>query len=300
MQPEIRALAAPLIRKALDAAPDLTNGILERNRELESAGYHAQVHVEPHTSLVFLLENGRRLTLRRNGSDYQINGRILTSSELNDRAEHLSPNALLRPVVQDCILPTVAYVGGPAELAYLAQSEVIYRQLLGRMPVPVHRAGFTLLDQRGAKLLQRYGLSLTDVLHPQAELRERIGRRLTPPGLASALEGARASVLDATEALQREMANFDPGLAAALEKSRRKIEYQISKMERKTSREMLQRDERAAHHAAYLHHLLFPEKHLQERLYSIIPFLAQHGLDLVARLYENVHLDCSDHQLLVV
>jgi uncharacterized protein YllA (UPF0747 family) len=114
------------------------------------------------------------------------------------------------------------------------------------------------------------------------------------------LEGARASVLDATEALQREMANFDPGLAAALEKSRRKIEYQISKMERKTSREMLQRDKRAAHHAAYLHHLLFPEKHLQERLYSIIPFLAQHGLDLVARLYENVHLDCSDHQLLVV
>lgn len=300
MRPEIRALAAPLIRKALEASPDLAHDLLERNRQLEANGYHAQVHVEPHTSLVFLLENGRRMTLRRNGSDYQINGRVLTESELRDRAEQLSPNALLRPVVQDSILPTVAYVGGPAELAYLAQSEVIYRRLLGRMPVPVHRAGFTLLDQRGAKLMQRYGLAITDVLHPEAELRERMGKRLVPPELAATLERTRAQMERALQGLQSEMGSFDAGLAAALEKSRRKIEYQVTKMERKTSREMLQRDDRATRHAAYLHHLLFPEKHLQERLYSIIPFLAQHGLDLVDRLYENVHLDCPDHQLLVV
>jgi bacillithiol biosynthesis cysteine-adding enzyme BshC len=300
MQAEVRTLAAPLIREALDAAPDLTNGILERNGALEEAGYHAQVHVEPHTSLVFLLENGRRLALRRNGSDYQINGRVLTTTALKGRAEHLSPNALLRPVVQDWILPTAAYVGGPAELAYLAQSEVIYRALLGRMPAPVHRAGFTLLDARGAKLMRRYGLALTGVLHPEAELRERIGRKLIPPALAPALETARSQVLNATHTLQGEMARFDPGLAAALEKSRRKIEYQITKMERKISREMLARDARAGQHASYLHHLLFPEKHLQERLYSIIPFLARHGLDLTARLYENVHLDCADHQLLTL
>jgi uncharacterized protein YllA (UPF0747 family) len=118
--------------------------------------------------------------------------------------------------------------------------------------------------------------------------------------MAATLEQTQTQVQRSLQDLQSKMAGFDAGLAAALEKSRRKIEYQVTKMERKTSREMLQRDARAARHASYLHHLLFPEKHLQERLYSIIPFLAQHGLDLVDRLYENVHLDCPDHQLLVV
>jgi bacillithiol biosynthesis cysteine-adding enzyme BshC len=300
MRPEVRALAAPAIRKALEAAPDLTEALLQRNRELASAGYHAQVHVEPHTSLVFLLENGRRMALRRTEAVYQLNGRLVSTAELMDRAEHLSPNALLRPVVQDSILPTAAYVGGPAELAYLAQSEVIYSSVLGHMPVPVHRAGFTLLDARGAKLMQRYGLSLTDVLHAEGELRERIGRRLVPPTLAHTLDRTRAAVADSLDALDRELAVFDPTLAASLAKSRGKIQYQISKMERKASREMLLHDARAAGHAAYLHRLLFPEKHLQERLYSIFPFLARHGLGLVHQLYENVHLDCPDHELLVV
>ena len=68
--------------------------------------------------------------------------------ELAAQPERLSPNALLRPVMQDYILPTVAYIGGPAELAYLAQSRVIYDELLGRMPVVLARSGFTLLDAR--------------------------------------------------------------------------------------------------------------------------------------------------------
>jgi bacillithiol biosynthesis cysteine-adding enzyme BshC len=300
MRAEIRALAAPLVRAAIQAAPELTRELLERNRELGQSGYHAQVHIEPHTSLVFLLESGRRLTLRRNGTDYLANGRVISQSELMDRAESLSPNALLRPVAQDYILPTVAYVGGPAELAYLAQSQVIYRQILSRMPVPVHRAGFTLLDARGAKLMGRYGLSLPDVLHAESDLRERIGARLTPPTLERALARAGESVSGALDGLNTELAAFDPTLAAALGTSRRKIEYQMLKMSRKISREMIERSERAAGHAAYLHNLLFPEKHLQERLYSIVPFIARHGLDLVNHVYENVHLDCPDHQLLAV
>src|ERR1022692_2978250 len=171
MSPAMRELAAPAIRSALAAAPDLTAAVLERNRALEAAGYHAQVHVEDQTSFVFLLENGRRYTLRRFGRDYLQNGRRFSTEELMDRAAQLSPNALLRPVVEDSMLPTVAYIGGPAELAYLAQSEVIYRAILGRMPVALHRAGFTLLDQRSRKLMTRYGLSLADCTHGEDAVR---------------------------------------------------------------------------------------------------------------------------------
>jgi len=256
--------------------------------------------VEEQTSFVFLLENGRRLPLRRHNGDYVSGSRRYSTAELMDRAEELSPNALLRPVIQDAILPTAAYVGGPAELAYLAQSQVIYRSILGRMPVAVSRAGFTLLDERGRRLMERYGLSLPDFFSGEEGARESIASRLVPPGLREALEQSRAAVRGQLEDLTGRLREFDPTLSKATAKSQRKMEYQLSRIERKVGRELLARDSRSAHDAAELSGLLYPGRHLQERFYSIIPFLAQHGLDLIDRLYENVRLDCPDHQLLVI
>lgn len=297
MAPAVRELAAPAIRSALELAPELTAGLLARNQALIAAGYHAQVHVEDTTSLVFLLEDGRRLALRRHDADYALNGRHFTTTELMDRASQLSPNALLRPVVQDSMLPTVAYVGGPAELAYLAQSEVIYRRVLGRMPVPFPRAGFTVLDQRSRKLMEKYGLCLPDFFHGEEPVRERVAMHLVPPAVALELAGTRGAVETALGRLHGELESFDVTLAAALERSRKKILYQLGKTERKIGREMLERDARAGQDASYLYGLIYPGRHLQERLYSILPFLARHGLDLAGQLYEAVRLDCPDHQL---
>jgi hypothetical protein len=76
--------------------------------------------------------------------------------------------------------------------------------------------------------------------------------------------------------------------------------YQLSKMEHKTAREVFKRNQRAGEEASYMSGLIFPEKHLQERLYSILPFVARHGLEFIDTLYEHVHLDCPDHKVLVV
>lgn len=300
MSPAMRELAAPAIRSALAAAPDLTAAVLERNRALEAAGYHAQVHVEDQTSLFFLLENGRRYTLRRYGRDYLQNGRRFSTEELMDRAAALSPNALLRPVVQDSMLPTLAYIGGPAELAYLAQSEVIYRAILGRMPAALHRAGFTLLDARSHKLMTRYGLTLPDCAHGDHAVRERIAARLIPPGLSGTLAQTKTAVEQAVDRLAGDLAGFDASLAAATDRSRRKMLYQISKLERKVGRETMARDARVARDAAYLSGLVYPHRHLQERLYSILPFLARHGTGLIDDLYAGLNLGCPDHQLAAV
>lgn len=300
MLPAFRELAAPALRSAVDAAPDITERVMERNRELAEAGYHAQVHVEKTTSFVFLLESGKRLALRRADRDYILNGRRFSAAELMDRAASLSPNALLRPVVQDSMFPTVAYVGGPAEMAYLAQSQAIYETILGRMPVPIPRSSFTLLDERSHKLLGRYGLGLGDFFHGQEVLHERIASRLVPPALKGKLDETASAVNTAVERLRSEISAFDPTLAGALDRSGRKIRYQLAKMERKVGREALQRDARAARDAASLYGLIYPERHLQERLYSILPFLAKHGLDLASRLYETVQLDCPDHRVVVL
>jgi bacillithiol synthase len=298
--PGIRGLMAPCLRAAVEAAPDLTAQLLERNQELSAAGYHAQVHVEPHTSLVFLLENGKRYALRRHDQEYILNGRRFTTKELMDRALSLSPNALLRPVVQDYLLPTAAYVGGPAEIAYLAQSEVIYRSLLKRMPAQVPRNGFTVLDERSHKLMSRYELTLNDFFHGEEALRQRISAKIVPSKLHATLGETGTMVDGAIERLRREIATFDPTLANALDRSGRKIRHQLGKIDRKVGREALRRDARASRDAASLYGLLYPERHLQERLYSILPFLAKHGLDLPTRLYESVNLECPDHRLVVV
>ena len=300
MLPAFRSLAAPALRAAVEKAPELTTALLARNQELQEAGYHTQVHVEPQTSLVFLLENGKRLALRRHDEEYILNGRRFTSAELMERAAELSPNALLRPVVQDSMFPTVAYIGGPAENAYLAQSETIYRAILGRMPVAVPRTGFTILDARAEKLMERFGLCLPDFFHGEDALRQKLAARLIPATLHTALQEAAGTVETAIHRLQSELSAFDPTLAQAVERSGRKIRYQFGKIERKAGAEAMRRDARAARDSAYLNNLIYPERHLQERLYSFLPFLAKHGPELIDRVYESIQLECVDHRLMVI
>jgi bacillithiol biosynthesis cysteine-adding enzyme BshC len=302
----IRRLAAPLLQETVKQDEGLHGKLIERGKELEGAGYHAQVHVEAKTSLVFLLDGERRATLRRQNGEYaskekSSGERKYSAAELIDRAEQLSPNALLRPVVQDYVLPTVAYVGGPAELAYMAQSQVLYRELLGRMPVMVSRGGFTLLDARTAKLMERYSLTVPAFFHGEDGVRDAIAQKLVPPELTQEFTKVRGTVTHSVERLHGDLMAFDATLAAAVNKSLAKISYQLSKIEHKTARETLKRNERASADASYMSGLIFPDKHLQERYYSILPFLARHGVgDLMDTLYEHLRLECPDHQVLVV
>ncbi len=198
------------------------------------------------------------------------------------------------------MLPTVAYVGGPAELAYLAQAQVLYDALLGRMPVAVHRQSATLLNARAAKLMERFGLALPDVFHGEEALAERIAQRLVPPALEAAIGRTKAKSEEALEDLAGALSGFDATLLEAFSKSRRKMAYQLSKIERKAAREALRRNGRVAQASAYLSSLIYPRKHLQERFYSILPFLARHGPGLIARLAGEINLDCPDHRVIVV
>jgi bacillithiol synthase len=291
LDPAIRAIARPFLADALAAAPELKARLLERGNELAAAGYHTQVLVEPKTSLFFLLENGERVPLRRKDAEF---------SSLSDRAAEISPNALLRPVMQDYLLPTAAFIGGPGELAYLAQSQVIYDRLLGRMPVVLARASFTLLETRTAKLLTRYRLALPETLVPEDALRERVAAALVPATIEDAFVDTAGELDRRLSRLNDELERFDPTLAAALSKSRAKIAYQLEKARRKTAREILRRDGRATSDAQYLSGLLFPHRHLQERFYSILPFLAQHGPGLMEQLLENITLACPDHRVLTL
>lgn len=294
LEPEIREISAPFLQSAVQHVPSLVTALRERNRELEAAGYHAQVHLEADSSLLFLI-NGKRSPVRWKDGVFASRERTYTPEELAAQGTALSPNALLRPVMQDYLLPTIAYVGGPAEIAYMAQAQVLYENLLGRMPVIVPRNSFTLLDTRASKVLQKYDLKITDLLDHQQLVKSRIAAKLVPPGLTDSFAQIRATVASSIEDLQATLGGFDTTLEAAAKKSAAKVLFQVDKLARKAANESLRRDNRAAADAQYVMNLVYPERHLQERFYSIIPFLAQSGLDLPKRLLEEAKLACPDH-----
>jgi bacillithiol biosynthesis cysteine-adding enzyme BshC len=297
LAPSIRKIVTPFLESAAVHIDELVPALQERGRELTAAGYHAQVNIETDSSLLFALENGKRTPLRWN------NGRLMLRGDRPfepGNGVRLSPNALLRPVMQDFLLPTVAYVGGPAEIAYLAQAEVLYRQLLGRMPIVYPRNGFTLLDGRAAKILSKYELHLTDLLDNTEAVRDRIAAQLIPPTLADEIARLRATLDTGLQRLRTNLDTFDPTLQAATGKSAAKMLYQLDKISRKTARETLRRDERVSENTAYLLNLVYPHRHLQERFYSILPFLAKSGLDLSKQLSEYTQLNCADHMVRIV
>lgn len=300
MNPALRAIAAPLLSQAVERMPELTDALMTRSKQLVDRGYHAQVLVDKQTSLVFLLQDGKRLALRRTGDGYAAHHQKLTPAELAQRGTDLSPNALLRPVMQDYMLPTAAYIGGPAELAYLAQSQVLYEKLPGRQPAAFPRAAFTLLDQRSRQHMQRYRLEPADLLNGRQALQDLIAAKLVPGTLQASLERTRAAFQSSLDGLSADLSGFDVSLAAALEGSRRKIEYQVGKICRKTAKQIMVRDEQASRTAESLSGLAFPEKHLQERFYSIIPFIAKFGPGLIDDLYAAIQVECPDHQFAVV
>ena len=281
-------------------AMDSSVGCWNATRSWRRPGITRKSTWKQKTSLAFLLDGGRRITLRRQNGDYVSKDRRYSVEQLSDLAEHLSPNALLRPVVQDYVLPTVAYVGGPAELAYVAQSQVLYEHLLGRMPVMLARSSFTLLDSRAAKLMERYGLTIPSFFRGEDGVRDLIGQKLVPPGLLREFEEIQQNTAESLGRLRDDLVAFDSTLAKAADKSRSKMLYQLAKIGHKTARETLKRNERTSAEAAYLSGLIFPDKHLQERFYSILPFVAKHGPELMDTLYEHVNLECADHKVLVV
>ncbi len=297
LAPEIREIAADFIRETIQNVPDLVRALRERDKALIAAGYHAQVLVEQDTSLLFLLSAGKRIAVRWQDGFFVAKDRSYSPAEFQAMANQISPNALLRPVMQDYLLPTVSYVGGPAEIAYLAQSQVLYEKLLGRMPLVFPRNSFTLLDGRATKLLERYGLRVPDVFDHHEKVKSCMAAKLVSPNITDEFLELRSGVASSMAKLGSSLTQFDPTLESSAKKSAAKILYQIDKLERKTAREAMQRDARATRDAAYLTNLIYPHRRLQERFYSIVPFLAQHGLDLPQRLLSEAQLACPDHMI---
>src|SRR2546425_2691581 len=277
----LHKVASPLYQHALAERDALNDKLLQRGKDLDRAGFDAQVKVTSRSTLLFHLAGGVRQVITASAGKFQSGEKTWARDALvhltHTEPENFSPNALFRPVVQDYLLPTVACIAGPAEISYFAQSEVVYQDLLGRMPVMLPRAGFTLVDAKANKLLRRYGLSVEDVLAGSQELRHKMERHSVSKSLSKNLDRDQKQMAKMLAQLGKQMEKLDPTLKGTVERARKRIEYHIEKLRRKAGRAQDQKTGLIVAHEQHLESLLYPHKVLQERELCLLPFLARWG-----------------------
>jgi bacillithiol biosynthesis cysteine-adding enzyme BshC len=304
-EPELKAMAAPLYAAAAEKAPEVAAALTRRSEELVADGYHAQVLTSPDAFPLFWHDDdGARYALTRVGDDrYQAKGAVAEFSRADlsklaaEEPIRFSPNVTLRAVVQDFLLPTVAYYGGAAEIAYFAQTSEVYR-LLDRPATPIfHRASLTLVERHTWRTLERYNLSLTDLFTGLDEVLARVVEEHLDNGTAETFERVEADVNRELDELQARLRESEPTLADALDNGRKKINYQLRGLRTRFHRAQLSRHSTTQRQIERTFEALYPEKALQERHINVTSLLARHGRYVIQWIFDAANIGSSDHQV---
>ncbi|MGA2890292.1 MAG: bacillithiol biosynthesis cysteine-adding enzyme BshC [Terracidiphilus sp.] len=319
---ELHRMGASVLRAAIERADELHAALLERNRQLEAAGYHAQVAVGPDSSLLFLIDQqtGARVALKRLPMSaqepdglWQAGRQSFTTADLvgilDAEPERISPSALLRPVFQDFLLSTSAIVAGPAEIAYFTQSAVLYERILGRenpgqnnpgrITPAFPRFSATLVEPAIAELLKKHELTLERVFaEPPASLAQLLAARSMPTEGKRRLSAA-GTAFDAELTLLLDwMRSLDEGLGRSAETAADKMRYQMSRLRNLAANFELQREASLSRHVEAISQALYPGGALQERLHGAAYYFARHGFGLAEELTAQAANSCPGHTVM--
>jgi bacillithiol biosynthesis cysteine-adding enzyme BshC len=301
----LKNLAAPLYAAAASSAAEIATTLEQRSRELEESGYHAQVLATSSSFPLFLHdEHGARraVALGENGK-YRVKDQdqeysIAQLAELaRNNPEKFSPNVTLRSVVQDYLLPTIAYYGGSAEVAYFAQTAEVYR-VLNRPPTPIlPRSSLTMIERHAGRVLERYNLGLVDFFEGIDPVIKRVVEEHLGADTAKLFASSEQKINDELDRLRKELESVDATLAGALDTGRKKINYQLDGLRSRFVRAQMTRDEAAHRQLQRVFEQLYPNKELQERHINITSLLARHGTYVIEWIYNAINLGSNDHQV---
>jgi bacillithiol biosynthesis cysteine-adding enzyme BshC len=305
LDPALKKLAAPLYSAAAKQAPEIATAIEKRSADLEADGYHAQVMATANSFPLFLHDEkgARRAVVRADDGKYKAKelDAEYTTDELAALAlktpERFSPNVTLRAVVQDYLLPTIAYYGGAAEIAYFAQTAEVYR-VLGRPATPIlPRSSLTMIERHAGRVLERYELTLEDFFDGIDPVNKRVVEEYLGADTAKLFAKTEQNVNDELDRLRQDLQSIDPTLANALDNGRKKINYQLDGLRSRFVRTQMSRDEAAHRQLQRVFEQLYPNKDLQERHINITSLLARHGTYVIEWIFNAINLGSDEHQV---
>ncbi len=302
----LKKLATPIYVEAIKKSDEIVSALRKRSEELENDGYHAQVLVtEDYFPLFWQSKDKTRHALKKSASgtfktkDIE---REFTLEELAELAavepERFSPSVVLRSVVQDYLLPTIAYFGGAAEIAYFAQSAEVYR-ILKRPVTPIfHRQSFTIVEHKHAKTLEKYDLELKDLFVGIENVMPRIVENYLNPKTGEIFAEVEANINDELDRLDENLSRVEPTLAESLANRRQKIVYHLSNLRTKFHSAQMRKDQVIHRRIETAFNSLVPHRHLQERTLNAGSFINLHGLYLVDWIYQAIDLDDKEHRII--
>jgi bacillithiol synthase len=271
--------------------------------DLTARGYHAQVHTQDESLALFHLSDGRRPIRHQDGHFVVGEDSYAAAALLKEATEaptRFSPNVLLRPVVQDTIFPTICYVAGPNELAYLGQLRGVYSHFRVPMPLMYPRASATLVDSAAARFLNRYKMPLEALqAQDEAALNDLLKAQIPPIVEDSFDEAARAIESQMTRVVQA-MPALDPTLEGAARSTLGRMQHDLETLHGKMISAAKRRDETLRRQFMHARALAFPSGHAQERTIGFASFLNEYGPALVERLDEELPLDLGRHWIVTI
>jgi bacillithiol biosynthesis cysteine-adding enzyme BshC len=301
---ELKQVAAPLYAKAIERAPEIARALVERSRELERAGYHAQVHVSEDAVPLFVMDDGRRVAMTQHDGRFYVKGseRSFDKEELAELAARcpncFSPNVTLRPVVQDFLLPTAAYIGGPAEVAYFAQIRAVYETLERPDPCVLPRASLTIIEHRHRKTLKKLKLQLPDFFDGLHAAITKVVEQSLDRETANTFAETERVIVEQLDKLDASLRRADATLSDAVKNARAKVVYQLEHLRTRFVHTSARREETIYRQVERAYATLLPDKNLQERELNVYYLLARYGPSLMRDLYEAVEIGYSNHKLL--
>jgi bacillithiol biosynthesis cysteine-adding enzyme BshC len=301
--PELKGLARGLFAREVSEDGTSSAAVRATTERLVALGYHAQASTTD-SQLNLSYAKPERHALVREGSGIRLapEEKAIPRQEVERRIqgepECFSPNVLLRPLYQDTLLPTLAYVAGPNELAYFAQLKDVYAHFGVTMPLVATRNSFTVVERRDAKFLERYGLDWTRLQSDDESPLNEILRQHTPPQLEEDLTRARSCIQDITQAIARDLASVDPTLVPTAESTRGKLLHHLGELESKALRAVKRKNETVRNQFLSTRTALFPGFDLQERRLSPLVFLSKHGWHFSRMIEEGCDPGAKAHLLL--
>jgi bacillithiol biosynthesis cysteine-adding enzyme BshC len=260
----------------------------QAGQQLAAGGYHTQVDGSSQSGAALFRIDGSRTAVESANTPG-------LADEARTRPETFSPNVLLRPIVEDTLFPTVCYVSGPSELAYLAQLRKVYEEFGVPMPLFFPRLSATILDSASARFLDKHGLPF-EALHARDESAlNRLLAASLPESVDRALKEADEAIEQRMAAIMASVPAIDPTLEGAAKSTLGKLQHDMATLRGKVIHAAKKRDETLRRQFVRARAQTFPDGMPQERALSSLALLNRYGPALVQRLMQDLPLDLGHH-----
>jgi len=301
---EFKKLARPVFKKEIEHADETYRRINQDGERLRKSGYELQVDVQPVN--FFLHDEGpSKHPLNSEKKDkFRLKPEIMEKHRedilllLENHPEKFIPNVALRPMVQDYLLPTAAYIGGPAEMAYFGQFKSLYEFFDVPQPVILPRPFMTLLEKKIVKILEKYSIDPLDVMNDIKAFREDVTVKNAAIPIGSLFEHFDGVVEKEMKQLQENLSKVDASLKGAAETALQKIQQAVSVLRTKTTEAEKRRNETLLSQIEKAVNHIYPDGNFQEREINILYFLNKYGSSLVSTLADKIDLSTNDHQFI--